>query len=360
MGAIMHRMIRTGTMFLLAITLVGCGGGNTPTTTSGTKPAVDRLNAAGSTFVYPLMSKWASEYNKAKGIKVNYQSIGSGGGIQQMTAKTVEFGCTDSPMNEEQLGKTKETGGEVVHIPLAMGAVVAAYNLEGIKTPLVFSGTVLADIFLGKITKWNDDAIKALNPNVTLPDLGIAVVHRSEGSGTTYIWVDYLSKVSEEWKKKVGVGTSVNWPCGIGSKGNEGVAGSVKATAGAIGYIELTFAIQNKILYGNVVNKEGAAIKPTMESVTAAADASLATIPDDLRYSLTDAPGKGSYPISGTVWAVAYVKQKPGTDTAIVDFLRWVTHEGQALATPLHYSTLPKGLVDRVEKKLDQIAAGSK
>ncbi len=357
MHVTIHRMVCSLALLSLIFMLAGCGGG-TPTTSNAMNASADRLNAAGSSFIFPLMSKWTSEYYKAKGIKVNYQSTGSGSGIQQMTAKTVEFGCTDSPMNEEQLGKSKETGGEVVHIPLVMGAVVVAYNLEKIKTPLTFSGPVLADIFLGKITKWNDDSIKKLNPTVALPDLSIAVAHRSEGSGTTFIWADYLAKVSPEWKTKVGVGTSVNWPSGVGHKGNEGVAGAVKRTAGTIGYMELTYAIQNSIPYANVVNKEGMAIKPSMESVTAAAEAALENIPDDLRYSLTDAPGKDSYPISGTVWAVAFINHANGKTVA--DFLRWVTHEGQAHAEPLHYSTLPKGLVDRAEKKLVQIAAGSK
>ena len=210
-------------MACLAAACVGCGGG------SGAKP---RLNGAGSTFVFPMMSKWAAEYDKAKSVEVNYQSIGSGGGIQQMTAKTADFGCTDGPMNDEQLQKAKESGGDVVHIPLVMGAVVPAYNLEEVKEPLVFSGPVLADIFLGKIKKWDDKALQDLNPDAKLPSKDIGVVHRSDGSGTTYIWVDYLSKVSPEWKKKVGVATSVDWPAGEGAKGNEGVAGRVKAAPG--------------------------------------------------------------------------------------------------------------------------------
>ncbi|MFL5245297.1 MAG: phosphate ABC transporter substrate-binding protein PstS [Gemmataceae bacterium] len=326
----------------------GCGGGNE-------KP---RLNGAGSTFVYPMMSKWASEYDKAKGVEVNYQSIGSGGGIQQMTAKTVDFGCTDGPMNEEQLKKAKETGGDVVHIPLVMGAVVPAYNLDDVKEPLTFSGPVLADIYLGKIKKWNDKALQDLNPKASLPNKEIAVVHRSDGSGTTYIWVDYLSKVSPEWKKKVGVGTSVDWPCGEGAKGNEGVAGRVKSSSGSIGYIELIYALQTKIEYGQVVNKEGAAIKADLKSVTAASDNVLRNIPDDLRYSITNAEGKDSYPISGTVWAVVYENQPTKNGQAVVDFLRWITHEGQQYAEELHYAKLPKGLVERLDKKLDSIKVG--
>jgi phosphate transport system substrate-binding protein len=342
---------------LLTLSLLGCGGcgGGSGGGESG---SVTRLNGAGATFVYPIMSKWAAEYEKAKGVQINYQSIGSGGGIQQVTAKTVDFGSSDAPMNPEQLEKAKETGGEVVHIPLAMGAVVASYNLAEVKEPLVFTGTVLAEIFLGKITKWNDPALKKLNPNAPLPDLDIAVVHRSDGSGTTYIWVEYLSKVNDEWAKKVGVGTSVNWPVGVGMKGNEGVAGQVKRNSGSIGYIELTYALANNIGFGNVINGEGAAIKPTLESVTAAAAAALNIIPEDLRYSLTDAPGKDAYPITGTNWAVIYVNQPSDKGKAVVDFLRWCTHEGQEFCEGLHYAKLPKVLVERLEKKLDAVKVG--
>jgi phosphate transport system substrate-binding protein len=275
-----------------------------------------------------MMSKWAAEYKKAKGIEVNYQSIGSGGGIQQMTAQTFDFGCSDGPMNEEQLKKAVEVNGEVLHIPMVMGAVVPAYNL-GLKETVRFSGPVLADIYLGKIKKWNDPALQALNPGVALPDLDIVVVHRADGSGTTYIWVDYLAKVSTAWKTKVGVGTSVNWPTGIGQKGNEGVTRQTKQTNGAIGYVELIYALQNKVDYGLVRNQEGAFINASLASITAAASDALKEIPDDLRYSLTNAPGKDSYPISGTSWAVLYVKQAPERGKAVVDFLRWCTHEGQ-------------------------------
>ena len=339
-------------MILLCLALpifaIGCGGGK----------SAKRLNAGGSTFVYPMMSKWASEYEKAKGAQVNYQSIGSGGGIQQMTAKTFDFGCTDSPMNEEQLKKCLDNGSEAVHIPLVMGAVVPAYTLEEVKEPLRFSGPVLADIFLGKVKKWNDKALADLNPGVTLPDKDISVVHRSDGSGTTYIWVDYLAKVSPEWKTKVGVGTSVNWPVGIGQKGNEGIAGQVRRSAGSIGYVELIYAIQTDIPYGVVKNRAGEFVTPSLESVTAAAEGSLENIPDDLRYSITDSPGKGVYPISGTVWAVVYGKLPAAKGKEVVDFLRWVTHEGQAFTKDLHYAPLPEGLVKRLEKKLDAIEVG--
>jgi phosphate transport system substrate-binding protein len=340
---------------LPALALLGCGGCGGGGEGGG---SVKRLNGAGATFIYPMMSKWAAEYEKAKSVQINYQSIGSGGGIQQMTAKTVDFGSSDAPMNPEQLDKADETGGKVVHIPLAMGAAVPMYNLEAVKEPLVFDGTVLADIFLGKITKWNDPALKKLNPDAPLPDMEIIVVHRSEGSGTTHIWVDYLSKVSDEWAKKVGVGTSVNWPVGVGQKGSEGVSGQVKRTPGSISYVELIYALQNNIAFGWVKNKEGIPIKPSLESVTAAAAASLDQIQDDLRYSLTNAPGKDSYPISGTNWALIYVNQPSDKGKAVVDFLRWCTHEGQEYCEALHYAKLPKVLVERLEKKLDSVKIG--
>jgi phosphate transport system substrate-binding protein len=305
-----------------------------------------------------MMSRWASEYDKRTGVQVNYQSIGSGGGIQQMIVKTFDFGCTDAPLNEEQLQKARETNGEVVHIPLVMGAIVPAYHLAEVEEPLRFTGAVLADIYLGKITKWNDAALKDLNPSAALPDQEISVVRRSDGSGSTFIWVDYLSKVSPQWKETVGVGTSVNWPVGLGQKGTEGVAGQVKRTPGSMGYIELTYALQNNIKYGLVQNREGEFVQANLESVTAAAAGALAEIPDDLRYSLTDPPGKEAYPISGTVWAVIYVNQPPGKGKAVVDFLRWVTHEGQEHAAALHYARLPQGLIPRVEQQLDKVSGG--
>ena len=341
-------MPRVSSLALLGIAILsagGCGGGVED----------KRLNGAGATFIYPMMTKWSKEYEKARGTKIDYQSIGSGGGIKQMTAQTVDFGCSDGPMNDGQLKEAKDKNGDVVHIPLVMGAVVPVYNLAEVKDRLHFSGPVLADIFLGKITKWNDPAIKKLNPDAPLPDSNIVVVHRSDGSGTTYIWVDYLCKVSPEWNKQVGKGTSVNWPTGLGEKGNENVAGQVKRSAASIGYIELTYALQNDIAYGAVQNKEGAFIIPNLASVSAAADASLSDISEDLRYSITDAPGKDSYPISGTSWGLAYTKN-PGTKGKEVrDFFYWCTHDGQQFCEALHYSKLPKGLVERVEKRLELI-----
>ena len=344
---------------IVSLGLTGCPGPKTgkddKVSKDGTPRSDVRISGAGATFIYPMMSKWASEYEKAKGVKINYQSIGSGGGIQQMTAQTVAFGCSDGPMNEEQLKKAKEVNGDVVHIPFVMGADVASYTLKDVKEPLKFSGPILADIYLGNIKKWNDPALQKLNPDAPLPDQEIVVVHRADGSGTTYIWVDYLSKVSPEWKKKVGVGTSVRWPTGVGQKGNEGVAGMVKRTDGSIGYIELIYAVQNNIKYGSVQNKEGAFITPSLESVTAAANNSLTEIPDDLRYSITDAPGKDSYPIAGTSWGVCYTNNPGGQGKDVRDFFHWCTHDGQKLCEALHYSRIPDSLVKRIEKRLELI-----
>ena len=341
---------------LLGIPLLyaaGCGGGG-----GGGRVKDVRLSGTGASFIFPMMSKWASEYEKAKGVKVNYQSTGSGAGIQQMTAQTVDFGCSDGPMSDEQLKKAKQVKGEVVHIPLAMGGVVPAYNLPDVKEPLKFSGPVLADIYLGNITKWNDPAIQKLNPGVSLPDMDILVVHRSDGSGTTYIFADYLSKISSKWKDKVGVGTSVEWPTGTGAKGNEGVAGLVKRSPGSIGYVELIYALSNNIKYGSVKNKEGEYISASLASVTAAANASLKNIREDLRYSITDAPGKDSYPIAGTSWAVCYVDNPGAKGKEVRDFFHWCTHDGQQFCEALHYSKLPKGLVERLEKRLALITNG--
>jgi phosphate transport system substrate-binding protein len=342
----MKRLVFLLSVSLLALQAAGCG------------QAKQRLNGGGSSFVYPMMSKWASEYDKIKGVEINYQSIGSGGGIQQMTAKTFDFGCTDAPMNDDQLKKAKGVGGDAIHVPLVMGAVVIIYNVSEVKEPLVFTGPVLADIYLGKITKWNDAALKKLNPAAALPDKEIAVVHRSDGSGTTYIFSDYLSQVSDGWKK-IGKATSLNWPRGSGGKGSEGVTGQVKDSPGSIGYVELIYALQNKIPFGLMQNKEGATIKGSLESVTAAADAALKKLsPEELetlRYSIVNADGKESYPISGTVWAVIYKNQPTEKGKAIVDYLRWITHEGQPYAKELDYAQLPKSLVERIEKKLGEV-----
>jgi phosphate transport system substrate-binding protein len=344
------RWLTVAAVPVLGITLLalyGCGGAEDK-----------RLNIGGATFIYPMMDKWASIYEKEKGVKVNYNSIGSGGGIRQMTDKTFDFGCSDAPMNAEQLENASKQGGEVVHIPLAMGGVVPAYNLPSVKKPVRFTGPILADIFMGEISNWSDKRLQDIQEQgVTLPKLDISVVHRSDGSGTTYIFVEYLSKVSpDKWggRNGPGVGTSVKFPVGVGQKGNEGVAGHVGRNEGAIGYIELIYALSNDIKFGSVKNKAGEYVAASLESVTAAGDAALKDIPDDLRYSLTDAPGKESYPISGTNWAIVYVNP-PKNGKAIVDFLRWCTHEGQQHTKDLHYAPLPKGIVERVDKKLDMI-----
>jgi phosphate transport system substrate-binding protein len=319
------------------------------------QPNLPHLNAGGSTLIHPLMLKWEAEYKNAKKGDVAYQSIGSGEGILQMTAKTIDIGFSDAPMNDEQLKKCSADGSEPLHIPVIMGAVVPIYNLEGIDEPLRFTGTLLADIYLGKVKKWNDKAIKDLNPDAALPDKSIAVVHRSDGSGTTYIWVDYLNKISADWKKRVGVGTSVNWPTGTGQVGNEGVSKEVSQTSGAIGYVELIFALQNSLKFGWVKNREGEFIEPTMQAVSEAATNSLLIIPEDLRFSITNATGKESYPISGTTWAIVYEKIPADKAQTVKDFLRWLVHEGQEIAVPLHYARLPNGLVWRADEKINRI-----
>ncbi len=303
-----------------------------------------QINGAGATFPYPIYSKWFSEYNKLHPeVEINYQSIGSGGGIRQLTNQTVFFGATDGPMTNEQ---QQAAPGKILHFPSVLGGDVPVYNIPGVDTELKFTGPVLADIFLGKITKWNDPAIAKLNPGVKLPGTDITVCHRSDGSGTTYIWVDYLSKVSPEWKKKVGVATSVNWPAGIGGKGNEGVAGLVKQTPGSIGYVELIYALQNKIDYGSVQNMAGEFVKATTESVSAAAAAAAKQMPPDFRVSVTNAPGNGVYPVSSFTWLLFYENPKDKQKARIMfDFMNWALADGQKFASELGYAPLPKEVV---------------
>ena len=309
------------------------------------------INGAGATFPYPIYSKWFDEYAKVDpSVRFNYQSIGSGGGQKQIMAQTVDFGASDGPMSDENLAKAP---GKLLHIPTVAGAVVMSYNLPG-NPALTFDGETIADMFLGKIKKWNDPKIAALNPGVKLPDNDVVVVHRSDGSGTTFIFTDYLSKISPDWKSKVGNNTSVNWPAGIGGKGNEGVAGQVKQTPGAIGYVELIYATQNKMPYADLKNADGELVKPTLESVTAAM--ATAKIPDDFRFSMTNAPGKDSYPIAGATWLLVYEQQKDAAKgKKLVEFLKWAVTKGEGMAKDLDYAPLPGELRDRVIKRIDEI-----
>lgn len=321
-----------------------------------------QLNGAGATFPYVIYSKWFDEYQKKTGIQFNYQSIGSGGGIKQVIEGTVDFGATDGPMNDQQLAEAKsKQGTDVLHIPTVMGAVVATYNVSGIGAGLKLTPDVLADIFLGKVTRWNDPRIAASNSGTSLPDKAIVVVHRSDGSGTTYIFVDYLSKVSAEWKQRVGVGTSVKWPVGLGGKGNEGVAGQVKQIDGSIGYVEIAYAVKNNLSYASIRNKEGNFIVPSLESVTAAAKNEAKKMSPDLRVSITDAGGKDSYPISGFTWLLVYQNQKNESKAkALADFLKWSFRDGQTFAPGLFYAPLPKEVIGMNEKKVASLQYNGK
>jgi len=318
---------------------------------SATASAQMMINGAGATFPYPIYSKWFDEYAKVDpSVRFNYQSIGSGGGQKQILAQTVDFGASDGPMSDDNLAKAP---GKLLHIPTVAGADVVAYNLSG-NPALKFDADTIAGIFLGQIKKWNDSKITALNPGVTLPDQEIVVVHRSDGSGTTYIWTDYLSKISPEWKTKVGTNTSVNWPTGIGGKGNEGVAGQVRQTPGALGYVELIYAVQNKMPYAEIKNAAGEFVKPTLESVTAAL--ATAEIPDDFRFSMTNAPGKGAYPIAGATWLLVYQQQKDAAKgKKLVEFLKWSLTDGEKMAKDLQYAPLPESVQQRVLKRIGEI-----
>jgi phosphate transport system substrate-binding protein len=318
---------------------------------SATASAQMMINGAGATFPYPIYSKWFDEYAKVDpSVRFNYQSIGSGGGQKQILAQTVDFGASDGPMSDDNLAKAP---GKLLHIPTVAGADVVAYNLSG-NPALKLDADTIAGIFLGQIKKWNDEKITALNPGVTLPDQEIVVVHRSDGSGTTYIWTDYLSKISPEWKTKVGTNTSVNWPTGIGGKGNEGVAGQIKQTPGALGYVELIYAVQNKMPYADVKNAAGEFVKPTLESVTAAL--ATADIPDDFRFSMTNAPGKDAYPIAGATWLLVYQQQKDAAKgKKLVEFLKWSVTDGEKMAKDLQYAPLPESVQQRVLKRIGEI-----
>jgi phosphate transport system substrate-binding protein len=317
------------------------------------------INGAGATFPYPVYSKWFNQYHqKFANVQINYQSQGSGAGIRQVTEGTVDFGATDGPMNAEQLKQFQDKrGSAILHFPTVMGADVIAYNLPGISQELNFTPEAIAGIFLGKITKWNDPELSKANPGAKLPGSDIIVVHRSDGSGTTYVFVDYLSKVSKEWETKVGRGTSVNWPVGLGGKGNEGVAGQIKQTPNSIGYIELIYAIQNKMAHGNVRNAAGKFVQPNTASVTAAAAGALKDMPEDFRVSITNAAGKDSYPISSFTWLLIPAKiQDQSKKKALIDFLHWMLdNDAQAMAEALDYARLPKAVVAREIKAISKI-----
>ena len=311
------------------------------------------INGAGSTFIYPLASKWFYTYHEKTGIEFNYQSIGSGAGIQQLLAGTVDFGATDAFMSAEQMQKA---GGTVIHLPATMGAVVVTYNLQGVESGLKLNSEVLAAIFMGEISNWNAPEIAALNPGKSLPDKAITVVHRADGSGTTAIFTDYLTKVSTKWAGLVGKGTAVKWPAGVGAKGNEAVAGVVRQVPGAIGYVELAYVLQNKMSYALIKNRAGAYPEPSIESVSKAAEGALKKMPSDFRVSFTNAPGEGSYPICGFTWILVF----PHIDNAekgkaMVDFLNWAMDEGQKSAPELNYAPLPDSLVDKIKAKIATI-----
>lgn len=311
------------------------------------------LNGAGATFPNPMYQKWFSEYHKLHPeVEFNYQSIGSGGGIRQVLAGTVDFGASDGPMSDEQLAQAKV---KILHIPTVLGAVVPAYNVSGVSSELRFSPETIANICLGKIGNWNDKAIAADNPGVNLPNKPILLVHRSDGSGTNYIFTDYLSKVSPEWKSRVGKGTSVSWPVGLGAKGNEGVAGMIRQMDGSFGYVELIYAVQNKIPYAAIRNAAGTWLKGSLEGATAAA-ASVKQMPADFRVSITNAPGKDAYPISSFTWLLIPAQSKdPAKGKILVDFLHWMLADGEKMTTPLDYAPLPENVSAKVAEAIKQI-----
>lgn len=320
-----------------------------------TLPALGQtqLNGAGATFPYPMYSKWFSEYNKLHpDVQINYQSIGSGGGIRQVINGTVEFGASDGPMTDEQLAEAKT---KILHIPTVLGAVVPAYNVPGVSGEIKFTPDVLANIFLNKINNWSDPAIAKINPGVKFPSQSIIVIHRSDGSGTTFIFTDYLSKVSKEWQTTVGKGTSVKWPPGIGGKGNEGVAGQIRQLEGSIGYVELIYAVQNKIPYGVVKNAAGEFVKASLEGVTEAA-ASVKSMPADFRVSITNAPGKTAYPISSFTWLLIPMQSKDASKGKVLtDFLNWMVTDGQKMTTQLAYAPLPNNVAEKVKAAIKQV-----
>jgi phosphate transport system substrate-binding protein len=341
-------MKRTAGLLLVALTLTGIAWADNALS----------INGAGATFPYPMYSKWFDEYHKKNAnLQINYQSIGSGGGIKQVTEGTVDFGATDGPMNDEQLKAYQDKHGSgILHFPTVMGAVVPTYNIPGVDAALNFTPEALAGIFLGKVTKWNDPVIAGANKGVKLPADDIVVVHRADGSGTTYVWTDYLSKVSDEWKTKINKGTSVNWPVGLGGKGNEGVTGTIKNTPNSIGYVELIYAETNKIPYGSVKNASGVFVKASLSAVSAAAAGSAKEMPEDFRVSITNAPGKEAYPISSFTWLLIPQKFSDASKRdAIKGFLKWALADGQSYAESLSYAKLPKEVVTKELKAIDKV-----
>lgn len=335
----------------------GSAGGTTAA--ASTSSGVD-LTGAGATFPQPIYNKWFSDYSAKTGVKINYQPIGSGGGVRQISEQTVDFGATDGPMSDEELARAK--GGAIMHIPTVLGADVMTYNVPGVAQGLKLTGDVIADIYLGKVKKWNDSRLATLNPGVSLPAGDILVVHRSDGSGTTYIFTDYLSAVSPEWKRVVGKGKEVKWPTGIGSKGNEGVAGQVKQTPGSIGYVELAYAKQNRLSYASVRNASGQFVEPTIASITAAAEGAVAKLPPntDYRVSIVNAPGAQAYPISSFTWLLVYKNPSDSVKARkLNDFLRWALTDGEQSAAALDYAPLPTSLSDRLKLRLDSIKVGT-
>jgi phosphate transport system substrate-binding protein len=333
---------------LAAFGMAGCGG------PAGNAGGEVRIQGAGATFPNPLYQKWFSEYNKANSnVKFDYQSIGSGGGIKQITERTVDFGGSDAPMKDDDLRKAPS---EILHIPTILGADVITYNLPGVTTELKLTPEAVAGIFLGNIKKWDDPAIASNNPGVSLPASDISVIHRSDGSGTTFIFTEYLSKVSPEWQSKVGAGTSVQWPVGNGAKGNEGVTSQVKSTPNSIGYTELIYAEQNKLPVASIKNSAGEFVRPTLDSVTAAAAAAAGQMPDDLRVSITNPPGRDVYPMSSYTYLLVYKEQgDQAKGKALVDFLWWATHEGERIARDMNYAPLPSQVVQKTEQKIRSI-----
>lgn len=339
--------------------VAGCSGGSAPPAAESAGGAAragggGTINGAGATFPYPIYSKWFSEYNKLHpDVEINYQSLGSGAGIRQLSSRTVFFGASDQPMKDEQL---QAAPGKILHFPTVLGAVVPIYNLPEVSQQLKFTGPLIADIVLGKVKKWNDPAIVKLNPGVKLPATDLTLVHRSEGSGTTFIFADYLGKVSDEFKKTVGVDASLKWPVGVGGKGNEGVSGLVRQTPGSLGYVELVYALQNKIPVGSVQNSAGTFVVPSVASVTAAAAGAAANMPPDFRVSITNAPGADAYPIASFTWLLLYEDPQDKAQAAIMkEFMRWALTDGQKMAPELGYASLPPQVVEMEIKALEQL-----